>query len=129
QVFPAFARLMSSEQLLHLPNRAAAQRFRRQAHVGGIQVPFRFGTGAVDSEDHYRRTEDDDEDEDEDEGAECGEGRLAPTPTPQPCGWPNTTAEDRFVLEKTAQFVGKLFRGRVAAGRFFLEAFQGDGLA
>src|SRR5438876_11820545 len=85
-------------------------------------------TGAVDSEERYWRPNDHDENEDDDKSAECGEGGLAATPTPQPCGWANRVGEDRFVVKEAAQFVGEVFRGRVAAGRFLLEAFQANGL-
>ena len=97
-----------------------------ESYVCGTQVSFRFGSGAVYSDDRYRCADYDDEDEDED--AECGEGGLATTPAPQPCGWANGPGVNRLAFEEASQFVGKFFRGRVAAGRFLLQAFQTDGL-
>src|SRR5437763_13863506 len=119
QVFPAFARLMGSEQLLHLPNRAVAQGFRRQPHVDGVQVPFRFNSGAVDSEDHYRRAEDDDEDEDDYKSAERREGRLAPTPALRPGERTHRSSEDGLPVEIAAKLIGELVRrGYRLAGSF-----------
>ena len=83
-------------------------------------------TGTVDSENRYWRANDNDQEEDEDEGAKCGKGGLASAPTPRlACGanWPGV---NRLALEETAQFVRKFFRGRVAASRFLLQAFQAD---
>ena len=82
----------------------------------------RLGTGAVGSDDHYRRADDDDENQCDDKSAERGEGRLAATPTPRLAGGANGPGVDRFVLEEASQFVGKFFRGRVAARKFLFQA-------
>src|SRR5205823_13303933 len=119
---------MAAQEFLNLPDRAVPQRVRRQPHVGSIQIPFRFRTGAVDSDDRYRRANDDNEEEEEDEGTERGEGGLVATPTPRLAGGANRPGVNGLALEETAQVVGEFYRGRVAAVRFFLEAFQADGL-
>ena len=52
--------------------------------------------------------------------------RIAPAPAPRAFGARDGTRMDRFVAEETAEFVGQLLRGLVAARRFLFQALEAD---
>src|SRR3989442_9959053 len=85
-------------------------------------------TGTVDSDDHYRRADDDDENEKEDKTAERGEGGLAPTPALCPGERTHRSSEDGLPVEIAAELIGEFLHGGVPPGRLFLQALEADRL-
>src|ERR1041385_6518424 len=117
---------MRPEQLLRTLQAAFVPGLMAPVHVGCIKILPRAQLRPTYPAELPGDARESDGDREEQRHSQAGHEWIAPTPTPGAFNPRNGPCMDRFVAEKTAEFVGQLLSALIAARRLLLQALDAN---